>query len=436
MASSSTLKVLSHRTSHSSPSIEAKKVPTHWSDPTQRQYKFWNRESSVKGTYSYLLDISPESVQREAKIISLADPNEAADESLHHGKLPLSTTLLGVGTSLQDFEHLRDQEPNIIFMCPSCPRAAAQLPLVLAAFPSIEWVHCRSAGIDFVESEELQELCSQRDIRITNAKGQFSSSLAEYVMMACSYFAKDLPRLMAQQKARKWDNYDVEELRGKTMGIVGFGDIGRACARLANVFGMRVVALRRHPFLSKDDPLCDVVYGTDKKSLNTLMSESDYIVCSAPSTTETRGMVNADAFAAVKKNAVFINLGRGPVVDEKALIASLKSGQLKGAALVCLLTQILALLMRGFNFAKLSHAYFLLCLFSTCLFSLQDVFIEEPLPESNELWDLPNILISPHNMDQTSTFMHEATEFFIKENIPRFLCNEDLLNPVDPFLGY
>ncbi|CAB9519372.1 Glyoxylate/hydroxypyruvate reductase [Seminavis robusta] len=373
-----------------------------WADPAQRQYKFWNRETSDKGTYSYLLDISPESIQREAKIISLADPNEPADELLHNGKLPLSSSLLGIGTSLQDFEHLMQdpqQQPNVAFMCPSCPRAASQLPLVLAAFPSIEWVHCRSAGIDFVESEELQELCNRsRNVTLTNAKGQFSSSLAEYVMMACSYFAKDLPRLMRQQANKNWEKYDVEELRGKTMGIVGYGDIGKACAKLASVYGMRIVALRRHPFLSKNDPLCDVVYGTDKASLNQLMSESDYIVCSAPSTVETRGMVNAQAFEAVKENAVFINLGRGPVVDEAALITALKSGKLKGAAL--------------------------------------DVFTEEPIPQSSEMWDLDNLLISPHNMDQTATFMHEATQFFLNENLPRFLCGEDLLNPVDPVLGY
>jgi len=185
------------------------------------------------------------------------------------------------------------------------------------------------------------------------------------------------------------------------MGIIGYGDIGRAVAKLASVYGMRIVALRRHPFLSKDDPFCDVVYGRDKGSLNQLMSESDYIVCSTPSTVETRGMVNADAFAAVKQNAVFINLGRGPVVDEPAMIQALKSCKLKGAAL--------------------------------------DVFTEEPLPTSSELWSLPNVLLSPHNvrlcdsfdpcassslrlltplclplcsfskMDQTGTFMHEAT---------------------------
>lgn len=372
--------------------------PKSWADPAKRQYKFWNRETSEKGTFSYLLDISPESIQREARILSLAHADEPADEPLHKGKLPFTSSLLGIGTSLQDFEHLRDAEPNIAFMCPSCPRAASQLPMVLAAFPSIEWVHCRSAGIDFVESEELQQLVETRNIQITNAKGQFSSSLAEYVMMACSYFAKDLPRLMRQQASKNWEKYDVEELRGKTLGIVGYGDIGKACAKLASVYGMRIVALRRHPYLSKNDPLCDVVYGTDKASLNQLMSESDYIVCSAPSTVETRGMVNAQAFDSVKENAVFINLGRGPVVDEAALVDALKSGKLKGAAL--------------------------------------DVFTEEPVPASNEMWDLPNLLISPHNMDQTATFMHEATEFFIHENLPRFLCGEELLNPVDPVLGY
>ena len=203
---------------------------------------------------------------------------------------------------------------------------------------------------------------------------------------------------MKQQKAKNWKKYDVEELRGKTLGIVGYGDIGRACAKLAHVYGMKIIALRRNPKLSTQDPYCSVVYGTDKKSLNRLMSESDYIVCSAPSTVETEGMVNAEAFEAVKQNAVFINLGRGPVIDEKALANALKNGKLRGAAL--------------------------------------DVFSEEPLPITNELWDLDNILISPHNMDQTSTFMSEATEFFVFENLPRFICGKDLLNPVNASLGY
>jgi phosphoglycerate dehydrogenase-like enzyme len=132
---------------------------------------------------------------------------------------------------------------------------------------------------------------------------------------------------------------------------------------MASVYGMRIVALRRHPYLSRGDDVCDVVYGRDVASLHALMSESDFIVCSAPSTIETRGMVSADAFECVKENAVFINLGRGPVVDEGALIKVLETGKLKGAAL--------------------------------------DVFSQEPLPPDNKLWELENVLISPHNMDKT-----------------------------------
>ena len=331
-----------------------------WADPAMRQYKFWNRERDAKtgGQYSYLIEMSPESIVQEARILSLSSSNDDASGAVNTGPLPLGASLLGVGTQVSDFD--TSSKPNVLFVSPSCPKAVDVLPHVLDAFPSIEWIHCRSAGIDFIVSDEFSELASKRKLQVTNAKGQFSSSLAEYALFAFGYFAKDLPRLMRQKKARNWENYDIEELRGKTLGIVGYGDIGHACAKLATVYGMRIIALRRHPYLSRDDPYCNVVYGTGKDSLNQLMSESDYIVCSAPSTGETRGMVNAEAFAAVKPGAVFLNLGRGPVVDEAALIEALKDGRLRGAAL--------------------------------------DVFVEEPLPQSSELWDLPNVLISPHNM--------------------------------------
>jgi phosphoglycerate dehydrogenase-like enzyme len=343
-----------------------------------RQYMFWNRElSQEQGKYSHLLEFSPESLQTEAKILSLAEAGDPADEGLHTGsQLPAGASLLGIGTTVDDFSKiaaLRDNPPNVLFVSPTCPHAATVLPQILQAYPSITWVHCRSAGIDFVESDDLVTITEERGIRVTNAKGQFSSSLAEYVVMACSYFAKDLPRLMAQKEKRQWIKYDVQELRGKTLGIIGYGDIGRAVAKLGSVFGMRVVALRRHPFLSRNDPYCNKVYDRSAASRNKLMAESDYIVCSAPSTVETRGMINAEALQAVKPGAVFINLGRGPVVDDAALIQALKDGKLRGAAL--------------------------------------DVFSEEPLPKESEYWDSPNLLISPHNMDQTSTFMNEATEY-------------------------
>lgn len=364
------------------------------------EYKYWNRENSKHGEASYVLDMSPESIQREARILCLADVDDDPSKPLTDSKrkLPFGSRLLHVGTQPADFpDALVDENPNVLFVSPSCPHARLQLPLILHKFPTIEWIHVRSAGIDFLESDELPGV-TKKGIVMTNAKGQFSSSLAEYVMMACSYFAKDIPRLLQQKGAKVWHDFDIEELRGKTMGIVGYGDIGRATAKLASVYGMRVVALRRNPTKSEHDPVCDEVFGTGKLALQKLMSVSDYVVCSAPSTVETRGMVDADAFRASKKNQVFMNLGRGPVVDEDALIASLKDGTLKGAAL--------------------------------------DVFSIEPLPADHELWDIENVLISPHNMDKTTTFMHEATEFFINENLPRFILGDELLNPVDATEGY
>ena len=371
----------------------------------QRHNLFWNREenSGEGGKYLSLVESSPDFIKQEARILSLSASQDDANSALHGGKLPPGASLLAVGSSVEDFDSFQSSEPNVLFVSPSCPRAASVLPQVLKAFPSIQWVHCRSAGIDFVENEDFGKIASSRKMKVTNAKGQFSSSLAEYVMFACSYFAKDLPRLLRQQKDKNWEKYSVEELRGKTMGIVGYGDIGRACAILAKAYGMEIVALRRNPSLSQDDPLCDKVYDSSTSSLHKLFGESDYIVCAAPSTPETRGMINEAAFASAKPNSVFINLGRGAVVDETALHTYLQpttptGNCLKGAAL--------------------------------------DVFDTEPLPQDSPLWSLPNILISPHNMDQTATFMHEATEFFVTENLPRFLCGEEVLNPVDPTLGY
>ncbi|KAL3775201.1 hypothetical protein HJC23_008294 [Cyclotella cryptica] len=370
-------------------------------DPSLDQYKYWNREESKKGEASYVLDMSPESIQKEARILCLAAEDDHANNPLTKGVLPFGAKLLKSGLAPDDFDHdsIKEQMPNVLFVSPSCPHAHRQLPKMLNLFPTIDWIHVRSAGIDFLESDELPTVLNTRpNLVMTNAKGQFSSSLAEYVMMACAYFAKDIPRLLRQKGAKVWHDFDITELRGKTMGIVGYGDIGRAAAKLASVYGMRIVALRRNPAKSEFDPICDEVYGTGRDALQKLMSVSDYVVCSAPSTVETRGMVNADAFKASKKGQVFINLGRGPVVDENALLESLKNNTLRGAAL--------------------------------------DVFATEPLPPDHEFWDMENVLISPHNMDKTATFMHEATEFFVNENLPRFVLGDALLNPVDPSIGY
>jgi phosphoglycerate dehydrogenase-like enzyme len=215
-------------------------------------------------------------------------------------------------------------------------------------------------------------------------------------MLACSYFSKDLPRLMRQKNEANWEQYPVLELRGSTLGVVGFGDIGRASAKLAKAYGMKVLGLKRTVPESFSDECCDEIF--DLSGLVEVVKRSDYILVSTPLTEQTRGLISKEVLSHCKKTAVIINVGRGPIIDEEALIEALESGDIKGAGL--------------------------------------DVMTVEPLPKESKLWKLPNVILSPHNMDMTLTFMQESTEFFINENLPRFVREIELLNPVDKSAGY
>jgi hypothetical protein len=218
---------------HNSSNTKKVESEKNWgADPIANQYKYWNPHSAKdRGQYSYLVDMSPESIVQEAKVISLSVVDDPANAALHfHDQqrqdssippLPSGVTLLSVGTTLEEIKSSMNPSipPNVLFVSPSCPHAASVVPQVLHAFPSISWIHCRSAGIDFVATDELTRICSERSesstlppLQVTNAKGQFSSSLAEYAILACSYFAKNVPRLVSQQKAKKWQNFDIQEL--------------------------------------------------------------------------------------------------------------------------------------------------------------------------------------------------------------------------------
>lgn len=316
---------------------------------------------------------------REANIVVLAkDPRDPANAALYDN-MPKGSKVVATVSSMDEFKDVDDKtvkDVNVLFTSWSNKEVVAE---ALKRFPGVEWVHARSAGVEHIICPALVE----HPCKLTNARGCFSSTLAEYTMLSCSYFAKDLPRLMRQKEEKKWEQYCVKELRGSTLGVVGYGDIGKACARLAKAYGMRIVALKRNPV--KDD-VADVCYGGD--GLPKLMSECDYVVVATPLTEKTRGMVGEEALEAAKEGSVLINLGRGPIVNEGAMINALKNGKLRGLAL--------------------------------------DVFDIEPLPSDHELWGLENVLISPHNMDMTETFMKEATEVFKSEWLVKFLAGEDV----------
>jgi phosphoglycerate dehydrogenase-like enzyme len=230
---------------------------------------------------------------------------------------------------------------------------------------------------------------------LTNGSGVFSQSLGEFVLASALFFAKDFRRMIRNQEAGVWAPFDVEELSGQTMGIVGYGDIGRACARRAHAMGMKVLALRRRPELSQGDPFVDRTYSFD--GLLEMLPQCDYVVAAAPLTPATRHLINDAALAVVKKTAVVMNVGRGPVIDEAALIRALESGRIRGAAL--------------------------------------DVFEVEPLPAESPLYKLQNVLLSPHCADHTMDWLEQAMKFFV-ENFRRFAAGEALKNVVDKRAGY
>ena len=255
----------------------------------------------------------------------------------------------------------------------------------------VEWVQTRSAGLDGILFPALAE----SPVVLTNARGVFSEILAEFAIGAVLFFAKDFRRLVMSQIAGQWDPFDVTEIRGQTLGLVGYGDIGRAVARCAHAFGMRVVALRRHPDLTNDDPNVSQVFPSEAK--HEMLRQSDYVVVTVPLTPESRGMIAAPEFEAMKPPVVLINIGRGPVVDESALIDALRARQIRGAAL--------------------------------------DVFETEPLPAGHPFYSLDNVLLSPHSADQTSDWKERSMRLFL-ENFRRYRAGERLLNVVNKKLGY
>lgn len=265
--------------------------------------------------------------------------------------------------------------------------------------PNLRWLHSASAGLEHLL---FNELVDADQVTLTNAKGTYSHSLAEYALTCASYFAKDFPRLLAAKKSRAWEPFDVEELRGKTLGIVGYGDIGQATSRLARAFGMRVVALRRRTELSaseREEGVLSELFGPDR--LLDLAAASDYVVAALPHTPATHELVSRAFLEAMRPNGVFINVGRGKTVDEAALVDVLRAGRIRGAGL--------------------------------------DVFFEEPLPASSPLWALDNVLISPHNADRTREFQFESLELFV-QNVERYVgaggdCAA-LLNQCDKKGGY
>ena len=252
--------------------------------------------------------------------------------------------------------------------------------LFLETFPRaarMRWAHVMSAGVESVLSREVRASA----IPLTNGRGVFARPLGEWVVGVMVFFGYDFRIMLRNQDARRWERYDHEELYGRTVAIVGYGSIGRAVGERASAFGMRVLtSSRREP-----------------GDLQAILAESDYVVVTAPLTPETRGLIGAAQFARMKPTAVIINVGRGAVIDEDAMLDALRARKIRGAAL--------------------------------------DVFATEPLPSDHPFWAMDNVLVSPHSADSLPDSREQAVQFFV-ENFERFRKGEPLENVVNKHAGY
>ncbi len=269
--------------------------------------------------------------------------------------------------------------------------AKDEMRRILEGAPKLEWIHTRYAGLDHVLFPEL----IASPVLLTNGSGVFSQALGEFAILGALYFAKNVPRLLRAKAERLWDVFDVVELSKQSLGIVGHGDIGRAVAWRAKALGMRVLALRRDTSPRAGDEHVDRVYGSP--ALHEMLGECDYVVVAAPLTPETKGLISRREFDAMKSDAIVMNIGRGPVIDEAAMVEALRSKRIRGAAL--------------------------------------DVYEVEPLPAESPLWAMDNVLLSAHCTDHTKDWLDDSVVFFL-EQYARWSSGEPLRNVVDKRGGY
>jgi glyoxylate/hydroxypyruvate reductase len=250
--------------------------------------------------------------------------------------------------------------------------------------PRLRWLQSTSAGIgQMVKRVGLD----QTDITFTTASGVHARPLADFCLMAMPMFAKNYEWMDRDKKAKRWERYSGEELTGKTLAIVGIGRVGQEVARHGKRMDMHVTGMRR-----SDAPVPDVDKLFDRADLHAMLREADYLVLAAPHTPETEGIVGEAELALLKPTAVLINIGRGALVDEDALIRALQEKRLAGAAL--------------------------------------DVLREEPPPQDSPLWDMPNVIISPHSASTVAQENARITEIFC-DNLRRYLSGQPLRNVLD-----
>jgi len=275
--------------------------------------------------------------------------------------------------------------------------------------PRLKWLHCMAAGLDYVlRTGEFDH----GKVMLTNTSGAQATMIGEYILMSMLACAHQYHTSIRAQSRHEWIGLgyffaNADSLRGKTVGIIGYGPIGREAARLAQAFGMEVLALKRDPDVYRDprfgmpgvgDPEGRIPrrwFGPQARA--ELIALCDFIVVALPLTAETRHFVGVRELAAAKPTACLVNVGRGEVIDQDALVAALVDKRLAVAAL--------------------------------------DVMVPEPLPKDHPLWDIPNVILTPHSSGPNTGYQQDCCQIFA-ENLRRFVSGRELLNVVDVKRGY
>ncbi len=266
---------------------------------------------------------------------------------------------------------------------------------ILTRAPKLTLVQLTSAGADRLIDSELV-----RRVTVTTASGIHAIPISEYVIGAMIAFAKGFPRSARSQAKNTWQAYLAQELAGATVGVLGLGAIGGRVAQLSKALEMRVLAVRRSSErrmtgAEAGQPFVDEMFPPSE--LAAFLAECDYVVLAVPLTSESRHLIGEAELAAMKPGAVIVNIARGAVIDQDAMVRALKSGRLGGAAL--------------------------------------DVTDPEPLNPDSELWGMENVMITPHISGGTPHYMDRAIDLFC-DNLRRHLAGEPLRNVVDPSRGY
>ncbi len=277
--------------------------------------------------------------------------------------------------------------------------------------PNLKWVQFNSAGVEkFIDHPLVQD----KEVVATTMSGVITGQIAEYVLMAMLALGQKLPQLRGYQRERKWPGREEKrsrllpvELQHSTVGILGYGSIGRQVARLLRPFGATILAAKKdvtHPEDSgytptgTGDPHGDFFHRLYPiEALHSLLAECDFVLLALPLTEATTHLMDADAIKAMKASAYLINVGRGGLVDQSALVRALKEEKIAGAAL--------------------------------------DVFEEEPLPEDSPLWEMANVIVTPHISGLSQQLEEETLSLFI-ENLQRFMGEQPLINRIDHQRGY